>query len=78
MRKASKVLIAAHFASAPGDPHLQPLFDAGFELVWNTAGRFLTEDELVELLPAVPGTQAAGRNPGSRLASQPEVLGSAP
>lgn len=31
MRTASRVLIAAHFATAPGDPHLQPLLDAGFE-----------------------------------------------
>ena len=59
MRQASKVLIAAHFATAPGDPHLQPLLDAGFEIVWNTAGRFLTEDELVVLLPGVVGTLAA-------------------
>jgi phosphoglycerate dehydrogenase-like enzyme len=59
MRSASKVLIAAHFATAPGDPHLQPLLDAGFELVWNPVGRFLTEDELVGLLPGVIGTLAA-------------------
>ncbi len=59
MHRASKVLIAAHFATAPGDPHLQPLLDAGFELVWNTTGRFLTEEELVALLPGVMGTLAA-------------------
>jgi D-3-phosphoglycerate dehydrogenase / 2-oxoglutarate reductase len=59
MPRASKVLIAAHFATAPGDPQLQPLLDAGFELVWNNTGRFLTEDELVAFLPGVVGTLAA-------------------
>lgn len=51
MRRASNVLIAARLAAAPGDPHLPPLLDAGFELVWNPAGRFLTEDELVAPRP---------------------------
>lgn len=59
MRRASKVLIAAHFAAVPGDPLLQPLLDAGFDLVWNPTGRFLTENELMGLLPGVVGTLAA-------------------
>lgn len=74
MRRASKVLIAAHFATTPGDPHLQPLLDAGFELVWNPAGRFLTEDELVALLPGVIGTLAAVEPYTERVfASAPEL-----
>jgi D-3-phosphoglycerate dehydrogenase / 2-oxoglutarate reductase len=59
MGRTRKILIAAHFATASGDPLLQPLLDAGFELVWNTTGRFLTEDELAALLPNVVGTLAA-------------------
>lgn len=59
MRRASRILVAAHFATAPGDPRLHPLLDAGFELVWNTTGRFLAEDELIALLPGVVGTLAA-------------------
>lgn len=59
MTPKRRVLIAAHFAAKPGDPLLQPLLDAGFELSWNTTGRFLTEPELLSVLPRVFGTIAA-------------------
>ena len=40
--------------------YLQPLRDAGFEIVMNEKGRLLTEDELIERLPGVYATVAGG------------------
>ena len=40
--------------------YLQPLRDAGFEIVMNEKGRLLTEDELTERLPGVYATVAGG------------------
>jgi D-3-phosphoglycerate dehydrogenase / 2-oxoglutarate reductase len=40
--------------------YLQPLGDAGFEIVMNEKGRLLTEDELIQRLPSVYATVAGG------------------
>ena len=53
---------------------LQPLRDAGFEVVMNDRGRLLTEQELIEALPGVYATVAGGEPYTERVfASAPEL-----
>ena len=51
--KAKKVLCnIQQIYGRPAD-YLQPLRDAGFEIVFNDKGRHLTEADLIERLPGV-------------------------
>ena len=76
---AGRVLININQLHGRQAPFLQRLGDAGMELVMNTRGRLLTEEELIAALPGVFATMAGGEPytervfasaPGLRLVSR--------
>jgi phosphoglycerate dehydrogenase-like enzyme len=61
-RRTMKKKILCNIQQIYGRPatYLQPLRDAGFEIVMNEKGRLLTEDELIERMLGVYATVAGG------------------
>jgi D-3-phosphoglycerate dehydrogenase / 2-oxoglutarate reductase len=57
-----KILCNIHQMFGRSAVYLQPLRDAGFDIVMNEKGRLLTEDELIERLPGVYATIAGGES----------------
>ncbi|MCI0738049.1 MAG: phosphoglycerate dehydrogenase [Gemmataceae bacterium] len=60
-----KVLIVPVTLAGVGGPYVKVLQDAGFELVYATQGRQLTEDELLAYLPGI-NASIAGSEPYTR------------
>jgi phosphoglycerate dehydrogenase-like enzyme len=58
--KANKILCNIQQIYDRPAVYLQPLRDAGFDVVMNEKGRLLTEEELIERLPSVYATMAGG------------------
>ncbi len=50
-----KILVTPRSLTAEGHPALAPLTDAGYEVVFCSAGRQPTEEELIDLLPGCVG-----------------------
>ena len=72
--KANKVLCNIQQIYGRPAQYLQPLRDAGLEIVMNEKGRLLTEDELIGRLPGVFATIAGGEPYTERVfASSPDL-----
>ncbi len=69
-----KILVTPRSVTKNGHPSLDTLTQAGYEVVFSTAGQFPTEEELVTLLPGCVGYLAGVETISARvLASAPDL-----
>ena len=74
MNDKEKVLVTLHLLDGRAQPTFERLRQAGFEVAFNTLGRRLTEDELIDALPGVFATVAGVEGYSERvLASAPDL-----
>jgi phosphoglycerate dehydrogenase-like enzyme len=74
MNDKKKILVTLHLLAGRAQPTFERLRLAGFEVAFNTLGRRLTEDELIDALPGVFATVAGVEGYSERvLAGAPDL-----